>query len=72
VVRFWTVGALYFYNAVFHIFFGQLAAHYIGWEDNPFQLEVGMASLGFAVVGFLAALSLASSCSAPPPATSTR
>jgi hypothetical protein len=52
---FWTVGALYFYNAVFHIFFGQLAAHYIGWEDSPFQLEVGMASFGFAVVGFLAA-----------------
>jgi hypothetical protein len=52
---FWTVAALYFYNAVFHIFIGQLAAHYIGWEDSPFQLEVGMASLGFAVVGFLAA-----------------
>jgi hypothetical protein len=43
---FWTIGVLYFYNAVFHIFFGQLAAHYIGWEDSPFQLEVGTASLG--------------------------
>jgi hypothetical protein len=52
---FWTIGVLYFYNAVFHIFFGQLAAHYIGWEDSPFQLEVGTASLGFAAVGFLAA-----------------
>ena len=51
----WTIGVLYFYNAVFHIFFGQLAAHYIGWEDSPFQLEVGTASLGFAAVGFLAA-----------------
>ena len=52
---FWTIGVLYLYNAVFRIFFGQLAAHYIGWEDSPFQLEVGTASLGFAAVGFLAA-----------------
>ena len=46
---------LYLYNAVFHIFFGALAAHFIGWADSPFQFEVGTASLGFAVVGFLAA-----------------
>jgi hypothetical protein len=52
---FWTIGVLYFYNAIFHIFFGQLAAHFIGWEDSPFQFEVGTASLGFAAVGFLAA-----------------
>jgi hypothetical protein len=52
---FWTIGVLYLYNAIFHIFFGQLAARYIGWEDSPFQLEVGTASLGFAAVGFLAA-----------------
>jgi len=31
-----------------------LAASFIGWEDSPFQLEVGFASLGFAVVGLLA------------------
>jgi hypothetical protein len=52
---FWTIGVLYFYNAIFHIFFGQLAAHFIGWADSPFQFEVGTASLGFAAVGFLAA-----------------
>jgi hypothetical protein len=52
---FWTIGVLYFYNAIFHVFFGELAAHYIGWEDSPFQFEVGTASFGFAVVGFLAA-----------------
>ena len=27
---------------------------FIGWADSPFQLEVGFASLGFAVVGLLA------------------
>lgn len=44
----------YLYNFVFHVFFGELAASFIGWEDSPFQLEVGFASLGFAVVGLLA------------------
>jgi len=24
---FWTIGVLYLYNAIFHIFFGELAAH---------------------------------------------
>jgi hypothetical protein len=52
---FWTIGVLYLYKAIFHIFFGELAAHFIGWADSPFQFEVGTASLGFAVVGFLAA-----------------
>jgi hypothetical protein len=52
---FWTIGVLYFYNFIFHVFFGEMAAGFIGWADSPFQLEVGMASLGFAVVGFLAA-----------------
>lgn len=38
-----------------HVFFGRMAAAFIGWIDSPFQFEVGMASLGFGVVGFLAA-----------------
>ena len=52
---FWTIGVLYTYNFIFHVFFGRMAAAFIGWADSPFQLEVGMASLGFAVVGFFAA-----------------
>jgi len=40
---------------VMHVFFGEMSARYIGWPDSPFQFEVGTASLGFAVVGFLAA-----------------
>lgn len=52
---FWTVGIAYLYNFVFHVFFGEMAARFIGWSDSPFQLEVGTASLGFAAVGFLAA-----------------
>jgi hypothetical protein len=52
---FWTVGVAYLYNGIFHVFFGKMAAAYIGWADSPFQLEVGVASFGFAFIGFLAA-----------------
>ena len=43
-----------FYNFVLHVFFGKMTAAFIGWDDSPFQLEVGFASLGFAAVGLLA------------------
>jgi len=49
-----SIGFANLYNFVLHVFFGKLAASFIGWEDSPFQLEVGFASLGFAVVGLLA------------------
>lgn len=52
---FFAIGASYLYNFVCHVFFGRFTAAYIGWADSPFQFEVGTASLGFAVVGFLAA-----------------
>ena len=43
-----------FYNFVLHVFFGKMSAAFIGWEDSPFQQEVGFASLGFGVLGLLA------------------
>lgn len=49
-----SIGVGFFYNFVCHTFFGEQTARFIGWEDSPFQAEVGFASLGFAVVGFLA------------------
>ena len=49
-----SIAISYFYNFVFHVFFGEMAARFIGWADSPFQLEVGFASLGFAVLGLLA------------------
>lgn len=52
---FWNIGVSYLVNFVFHAFFGGLAARFIGWADSPFQFEVATASLGFAVVGFVAA-----------------
>lgn len=52
---FFNIGLAYSYNFVMHAFFGEMTARFIGWADSPFQFEVATASLGFAVVGFLAA-----------------
>ena len=49
-----SIGFSYLYNFVFHVFFGVMAAGFIGWANSPFQAEVGYASLGFAAVGLLA------------------
>jgi hypothetical protein len=49
-----SIGIGMLYNFVLHSFFGSMTACFIGWPDSPFQAEVGFASLGFAVVGFLA------------------
>jgi hypothetical protein len=49
-----SIGVAYFYNFVLHVFFGEIAASFIGWADSPFQTEVGFASLGIAIIGFLA------------------
>ncbi len=49
-----SIGFSFFYNFIMHSFFGEMAARFIGWEQSPFQFEVGTASLGYAVVGFLA------------------
>ena len=49
-----SIGFLYLVNFVYHVFFGAMSARFIGWADSPFQTELGFASLGFALVGFLA------------------
>jgi hypothetical protein len=49
-----SIGISFFYNFVMHTFFGEMSAAFIGWADSPFQAEVGYASLGFALIGFLA------------------
>ncbi len=48
------IGFSFFYNFVMHVFFGHMAAHFIGWQNSPFQAEVGFASLGFSLVGLMA------------------
>ncbi|MFD1212148.1 DUF6790 family protein [Arthrobacter sp. GCM10027362] len=49
-----SIGLGFLYNFVMHVFFGEMAAAFIGWEDSPFQAELGWASLGFSLVGFAA------------------
>jgi hypothetical protein len=49
-----SIGCSLFYNFVLHSFLGAMAAGFIGWANSPFQAEVGFASLGYSVVGFLA------------------
>ena len=51
---FFGVGVSFFYNFVCHVFFGDMAAKFIGWAQSPFQAEVGWASLGYSVLGFMA------------------
>ena len=51
---FFSIGCSMLYNFVGHVFFHEAVARLIGWADSPFQIEVGLASLGFAVVGFIA------------------
>jgi hypothetical protein len=52
---FFNIAIIYLVNFIFHVFFGPMAAAFIGWSDSPFQFEVGTASLGFSVAGFIAA-----------------
>ncbi|EIM29302.1 DUF6790 family protein [Microvirga lotononidis] len=51
---FFSLGVSFLYNFVMHVFFSETAAAFIGWQTSPFQKEVGFASLGFAVVSFMA------------------
>jgi hypothetical protein len=41
-------------NVVFHAFFGDMAAKFIGRENSPFQAEVGFASLGIGIARVIA------------------
>jgi hypothetical protein len=48
------LGLAFLYNFVMHVFFQETASRFIGWQPSPFETEVGTASLGFALVAFLA------------------
>jgi hypothetical protein len=49
-----SIGMSFLYNCMMHVCFGAMSARFIGWEDSPFQREVGFASLGFGAIGLLA------------------
>lgn len=43
------IGGLW--SAFFHLAYPEMTARFIGWENSPFQFEVGMADLAFGVAG---------------------
>ena len=51
---FFAIGINNLINFVFHVFLGSTAAKFIGWENSPFQTEVGFASLGVGIAGVIA------------------
>lgn len=51
---FFAIGMNNLINFIFHVFFGDIAAKFIGWENSPFQAEVGFASLGVGIAGVIA------------------
>jgi len=50
----YAVGINNIINFFFHVFLGDITAQFIGWEQSPFQAEVGYASLGIGITGLLA------------------
>lgn len=50
---FFAIGINNLVNFIFHVFFGELAAGFIGWAQSPFQAEVGFASLGIGIAGLI-------------------
>jgi hypothetical protein len=49
-----SLGVQGIYTFVGHVFFPTYSAELIGWEDSPFQYEVGIADLTIGVLGVLA------------------
>lgn len=49
-----SIGIGYLNNFLMHVVFAEFSAKFIGWENSPFQLEVGFASLGMGVAGLIA------------------
>ncbi len=51
---FFSIGVSFLYNGIVHTVFSAEIAKFIGWPDSPFQQEVGFASFGFSLIGFIA------------------
>lgn len=48
---FFALGLGGLWGFIFHAFFPEMSAKFIGWANSPFQFEVAMANLGMGVVG---------------------
>lgn len=48
------IGVTGLWAGIYHVFFPEIAARYIGWQASPFQFEVGMADLAIGATACLA------------------
>lgn len=48
------IGVVGLWGGIYHIFFPQTAASFIGWGASPFQYEVGVADIAFGATACLA------------------
>ena len=48
------IGVTGLWAGLFHVFFAERAAAYIGWETSPFQFEVGMADFAIGLTACIA------------------
>ncbi|MGE3920368.1 MAG: DUF6790 family protein [Gammaproteobacteria bacterium] len=48
------IGLMGLEGFIMHVFYGDFTAQSIGWQNSPFQYEVGVANLSFGVLGILA------------------
>jgi hypothetical protein len=53
-ISFFPVGVAGIYWFFMHVFLPDFTASMIGWENNPFQVEVGLADLAFGMLGIIA------------------
>src|SRR5260370_16927356 len=49
---FFALGVTYLYNFVFHVFFGKMAAAFIGWSDTPLPFQSAIPTPAFFPVPF--------------------
>jgi hypothetical protein len=49
------MGMLHAFNAIVYTVFASHSTKFIDRKNGPFQYEVGFESVGFAVIGFIAA-----------------
>ena len=49
-----SVGVQGIWAGIFHIFFPGMAAASIGWQDSPFQFEIGVADMAIGITAVVA------------------
>ncbi len=51
---FWFAGLAFLWSGAMHLLMPAFTAAQIGWQDSPFQFEVGLANLSICLLGFMA------------------